>query len=282
MKNVHKFRGKREFSFDDKELAILGAGAVVICALLFVLGFLMGQGWQEESVASPLHDEPYLTERDLSATDETDQEEMPEGASPADERGSEKKTKLSYYQVLPDSETYIEVEATPVKKTTPAPEKAPDAAQPDQVASTEEQASSGEPADAPPQPAPTVTPAAQQPRQTVAAAPALPNVPKSPTDDIRVGRPTQPAGAQQPLSGTVYSVQVASSQDRLDSDRLQQKYAAHGYDAYVMPVDLREKGLWYRVMIGRLATSEEAERLRQDIMANVPHLANSPYVVKVN
>ena len=38
MKNFHKIRGKREFLFDDRELIVLGGGALVMCGLIFVLG----------------------------------------------------------------------------------------------------------------------------------------------------------------------------------------------------------------------------------------------------
>ena len=54
MKNLHKLQGKREFLFDDRELIAIGVGALFICILIFVLGFLLGKDFQEKSVASPL------------------------------------------------------------------------------------------------------------------------------------------------------------------------------------------------------------------------------------
>ena len=63
--NFHKVRGKREFLFDDKELFMLSGGAIIICVLIFVLGFMVGQSLEEQSVASPLVAENAHLENEL-------------------------------------------------------------------------------------------------------------------------------------------------------------------------------------------------------------------------
>lgn len=272
MKNVHKIRGKREFLFDDRELIILGGGALIICVLIFVLGFLVGQGLQEKSVASPLDSEDYMANEEFASVEgdmidsgntESRSEEVPNKGE---------KSKLSYYQVLPDAETYVEVETTPVKKpeapVAPSEEAQPEETEPD---APQQDANKEAPSQSP----------APAPRQDSAVAPALPNVPKSPTDAMQVGRQTYRPEENPAFTGMVYSVQVASSPDREDSERLQQKYTDLGYEAYVMTADLAEKGIWYRVRVGNLATSEEANQLRQEILNNAAHLANSPFVINV-
>jgi cell division septation protein DedD len=190
----------------------------------------------------------------------------------------EKKLQRSYFRTLPDSETYVEVEATPVKKaiSEPAQNKEP------QQATKETEAPKQVAKEETPIP-PAQTPAAPSPRQTVAVAPALPNVPRDPSDEIRLGR--QPQSSEMGgglLSGTIYSVQVASSPDKEDSERLVRKYGEYGYQAYIMTADLGEKGIWYRVRVGNLANREEAERLKKDILNKASHLANQPYVIKVS
>jgi cell division septation protein DedD len=274
MKNVHKIRGKREFLFDDRELLVLGGGACVICVLIFVLGFLMGQGFQEKTIASPLNSEDYISnEEDFASVESGTSDTLVAEDTPQEEvSASEKKSQLSYYQVLPDSETYVEVEATPVNESTPAP-SASEESEPEQAESDVSQQEVKK--EAPSGPSPTATPPSSQ---DAAAAPALPNVPKSPTDVMQVGRPVHHLEEGTIPTGTAYSVQVSSSSNRTDSERLQQKYVELGYRAYVMPADLGERGVWYRVLVGNFATREEAEQLKQEILNNTGYLANDPLI----
>ncbi|MBD3309108.1 hypothetical protein GF339_22095 [candidate division KSB3 bacterium] len=277
MKNVHKIRGKREFLFDDRELIVLGGGALIICVLIFVLGVLVGQSLQEQSVAGPLtpgaelREQPPATADDQTSQDETLLAENQTQEQPENSQAQDGDTfQRSYYQVLPDSETYVEVEATPEQQTSPEPS-------PTSQPQTSPTPAAGE-ASPPPSAEPT---SAEPPPDNVALVPALPNVPKDPSDEIRLGRQQQVPG-NAPLGGAIYSVQVASSTDREDSERLVQKYGERGYQAYVMVADLGEKGIWYRVRVGNLATREEAGYLRQEILQNLPDLANDPYVIKVS
>jgi cell division septation protein DedD len=84
------------------------------------------------------------------------------------------------------------------------------------------------------------------------------------------------------LSGQIFSVQVASSQSREDSERLQQKFIALGYESYIIRADLGRRGIWYRVRVGNLATKEEAEGMRQNVLNRASHLVKDPYVIEVN
>lgn len=268
--------------FDDRELLVLGTGAAVICGLIFVLGFLVGQGIEQNTLAQSiefteppppnplLSDTVSMSNPDAPEILDDDQEPLPEN-EPVQTSGES-----SYFKVLPDREEYVQVEATPVKEMEPA------------AAELEEDVPEPVAAEAP------AEPAAEQPASTVAAAtpvapqnpvaapPVLPNVPRSPTDEMHVGRPA--AGANQGtaagFSGTVYSVQVASSPSYEDSERLQQKFIALGYESFVMTADLGDKGIWYRVRVGNLPTRDAAEQMQQDILNRASHLAKDPYVIK--
>jgi cell division septation protein DedD len=60
------------------------------------------------------------------------------------------------------------------------------------------------------------------------------------------------------------------------------KYGQYGYQAYIMIADLAEKGIWYRVRVGNRTSRQEAEQLKEELLAKVPKLANQPYVIKVS
>lgn len=292
MKNSHRFQGKRNFLFDDKELIMLGGGAVVICALIFVLGVMIGQSLEERSVASPIRPEQSLAPTDIAETGMPEQsgemaavngEQAAAGQNESGDGATE--NGRSYYTVLPDQETYVEVTATPeapIAPQEPVEEtvKTPPTAQPVAVAP---QAPLREDVPVPPQAA----------SQTIAApvrnttVPALPNVPKSPSDEIRVGRQqAQPLAGNRaqaaPLpDGTIYSVQVASSQRREDAERLVQRFGANGFQAYIMEADLGAKGVWYRVRVGNFVKRDQAEEFKKELERTSSGMIKSPFVMKV-
>lgn len=279
MKNIHKIRGKREFLFDDRELIVLGSGAVVICLLIFVLGFLIGQGVQDQAMASSLPAEEPLGASELASAQPVDTEKQPIGEITQTGTGDKKKPQSAYYRVLPDKGEYVQVEATPVKAAAAEPVSTPE------PSAKEAKVETPNPSDVKQEPVPQTQPVAAAtpvtPRQNTAGVPAaLPNVPKTPMDDMRVGRPAAQSGATTVPSGPGFSVQVASSPSQQDSERLQQKFAGLGFDVYIKQVDLNAKGLWYRVYIGNTATKEEAEQLRREIVDRASHLTKDPYIVK--
>ncbi len=185
----------------------------------------------------------------------------------------------SYYQVLPDSETYVEVEATGktprirsnYDRTTTT---RPGSAIRDRGDATGERRDSYSSGSSP-------GGCSANPTEKHGGS-SLPNVPKDPSEDIRIGRQPNMFGTAEPIpDGTIYSVQVASSPNREDSERLVQKYGEAGFQAYVMTADLGEKGIWYRVRVGNMPTRESAELLKGEILNKAPGLANNPYVIKV-
>ncbi|GAK52559.1 hypothetical protein U14_03811 [Candidatus Moduliflexus flocculans] len=295
MKNFHKVRGKREFLFDDKELYVLGGGAAVICVLIFVLGFMLGQSLQEPSVASPVSTAQTLPGEMTDDSEETantpvsDAQSLPQ--SSRDNQGIETATNSnsggrSYYKVLPDKETYVQVEATPAREENPSPQPQIQAPQePVEDVAVADQVQQAQVKEETPIPPSAQQPIAKTPAVSPGVAPALPNVPKNPTDEIHVGRQqTQPVGLNEPTlppGSTIYSVQVASSPSREDAERLVQKFSATGFQAYVMVADLGSKGVWYRVRIGNFVKRDQAETFKEELMRNASQMIKSPYVIKV-
>ncbi|MDY0095482.1 MAG: SPOR domain-containing protein [Candidatus Vecturithrix sp.] len=285
MKNFYKVRGKREFLFDDKELYALGGLTLLIFSLIFALGVMIGQEWQKESIASPLvphsgFSEEYFSETEQPQRSEAAGEPSTTSELSASSAAGQNTPQRSYYQVLPDSETYVEVEATPVKRQESDPTTTEQPQQGQEAQSvTETTQPVKEEIPIPPVQVPAV---AQPTQQKNMAAPSLPNVPKDPSEDIRIGRQPNMFGTAEPIpDGTIYSVQVASSPNREDSERLVQKYGEAGFQAYVMTADLGEKGIWYRVRVGNMPTRESAELLKGEILNKAPGLANNPYIIKV-
>ncbi|MBN2429229.1 MAG: SPOR domain-containing protein [Deltaproteobacteria bacterium] len=76
----------------------------------------------------------------------------------------------------------------------------------------------------------------------------------------------QPAvKAQLPVSGAKYAVQTGSFKNMEDAERLKSQLTAKGYAVFVQQADLKEKGVWYRVLLGPVATKSEAEALSGDL-----------------
>lgn len=59
-----------------------------------------------------------------------------------------------------------------------------------------------------------------------------------------------------------YTVQVSSWQTRQKAERIAQQFRTKGYDAYVQSAYLSDrKETWYRVRVGRYATSNDAAQV---------------------
>jgi DedD protein len=59
-----------------------------------------------------------------------------------------------------------------------------------------------------------------------------------------------------------WTVQVNAFPHERDARDLAKKLSDRGYDAYVVPVEIKGRP-WYRVRVGRLATREEAKELQE-------------------
>ncbi|MEE9214572.1 MAG: SPOR domain-containing protein [Thermodesulfobacteriota bacterium] len=77
-----------------------------------------------------------------------------------------------------------------------------------------------------------------------------------------------------------YTVQVASFRNRIEANRLTASLIAKDYDAYVMVSDLGEKGIWYRVRIGRFDSEDEAAIYGEELKLSEP-LITSTFVSEV-
>ncbi len=65
-----------------------------------------------------------------------------------------------------------------------------------------------------------------------------------------------------------YLLQVGSFQNPADADNIKARLALIGVEASVEPIDLPEKGTWYRVRVGPYTKIDEINRLRQTLAQN--------------
>ena len=65
-----------------------------------------------------------------------------------------------------------------------------------------------------------------------------------------------------------YLLQVGSFQNPADADNLKARLAIIGVEAGVEPVDLADKGTWYRVRVGPFTMVDEINHVRQTLAQN--------------
>jgi cell division protein FtsN len=65
-----------------------------------------------------------------------------------------------------------------------------------------------------------------------------------------------------------YLLQVGAFQNPADADNLKARLALLGVEAGVEPINLAEKGTWYRVRVGPYNKVDEINRLRQSLAQN--------------
>lgn len=102
-----------------------------------------------------------------------------------------------------------------------------------------------------PQPVPATTTAPQKPAQQQTKQNENATAAKQPA-------PPPPAG---------YVVQVASFNSRKDAEALKAKLNAKGYNAVISEIDLKDKGIWQRVRIGRRLDKESAIKIANQLMS---------------
>ena len=111
-------------------------------------------------------------------------------------------------------------------------------------------------------PAPPPQPAAQKPQPPpVAAKPEeRKEQHQAPADQAKkaAAGPDTPHPASGPGK---YCVQVASSQDRKDAEVIKGRMAEKGLTAYIVDSNIKDKGTWYRVRIGKHLTQQAAGEL---------------------
>ena len=72
------------------------------------------------------------------------------------------------------------------------------------------------------------------------------------------------------LEAIPFTIQVLSSKDQNKAEKKLEEIKKKGYDAFISAKDLGDKGLWYRVYVGKFNTKQEAEAQLNKVQADYP------------
>jgi len=221
-------RERFDFSLDSKQVASVILGSLGALGLAFFLGHAIGQRAADRS-APPA--------RAAAVTPQADPLAVLDRAPRAG--GGEVPAQFSFHETLTSAKP-------PQDKLPPGPKlPSPPAAEPKPAPVVA--AAPAEPK-AVPQAAATPAPSSPPPVEAkVAAAPVVPPAPPRPA--------TSGKGA--------WVVQVGSTQDRIEAERIAARFATRG--ARVVAADVPGKGRWYRVRLGSFETRESADRYLRDL-----------------
>ena len=145
-----------------------------------------------------------------------------------------------------------------------------------------------------PAPAPTsqkVIAASKPKTQKPAAAASKPSPTVKAKKAVTVSKTQKPAAAPKtektskpPAKPLPYTIQVSAYRDSQTSNQVARKLITSGDPAFTSPVDLSEKGKWYRVYIGNYTTLAEAKIAAVGLKNRkfrYVHIAKKPYTVQV-
>ena len=189
-----------------------------VAAWMFVLGVLVGRG------TAPVHFDTRALQEELAALRDAMMKKEREAVEKAI-RGEDEKAPLEFYEALkkdgPDTTVQIPVPEVPTAEPSPRAETAKSVQ--------------------PPHKSRTVTMAKKS------------NVSKKPT---AVKAPSPPPAAVE-TTGKL-TIQVASMKDGAAAERIVANLKKDGYSAYVSRIVIPDKGLWFRVRVGRYTDREQA------------------------
>lgn len=132
-------------------------------------------------------------------------------------------------------------------------------------------------------PAPTLEAGHQKPAETVSKPASAAAPPKAPAVTVSPASPASPAarlapvlpspvakkeipplpakGADSEAQQKKYAVQLASTVDKQEAETLKERYIDKGISAYLVTIEIKGKGVWYRVRTGRKLSESEAKKL---------------------
>lgn len=222
----------KKVSLSKKPFLVLSRRAIagwlgvifILCGWMFVIGILVGRG-----TAPVKFDMDDLQSR-LEESRQNLKKKQP-GQDSGEAGIVEDKTKLDFYEALPEDrqDTQIDEKKSPPvisKKVEPAPAIKSSPA-------TEEKATQ------------------KSPSQNQNDQKAVPK-------NMEPAKPPVAAKSEAEPSGKVYTVQVAAVKVAKDADRLVTQLKKKGYPAFRTISKVQDKGIWFRVRVGKYKSRAEA------------------------
>lgn len=246
MRDAHRMKEKLELSLDNRQVASVLIGGLVVLGAVFVLGVVVGK---KLSGTQAVHGAPDI----LTALDRQ--------ARAMDEVRAE--PQLTFQEELTRKVTVEtpRADAPPVKVVTlAAPEPKPEAAPEPEPEKIEEPAPEGDVQLANAEAPKPETKVALDEQVEPAAVTA-----RTASNDSELKK----AIARTAVKPTVievgsYTLQLSATQTRSEADKFVEKLRTRGYSPYVVEADVPGKGTWFRVRMGRFPTRDAAGRYLQD------------------
>lgn len=238
------FRDKIELSLDGKQVFYLFFGGAVLACMVFVLGVMVGKRVEARSAVE--HPQAGAASDPLAALDQLD------ARSRADDltfrralRGGEPVTGMGAV----DAELVARGKASDAKSEAAAP-----------------------PAKAPPQKQapPKADKRVDKPAAAKAVKPEAPTKPKAavlaPKDGPKAETVAKPKPA--PKSNKArFTLQLSSFQDEAEAQAFAGQLRGGGYQPYIKKADVKDKGVWYRVRLGRYPSFDKAVAAKEKFEA---------------
>ena len=245
----------KKVSISKKPFLVLSRRAIagwlgvifLLCAWMFVVGVLVGRGtaplgFKVDGVQSKLE----IAGRSL--------QDMPEGAAAGESDLAKDKSKLDFYEALPEDREDTKIEEKKSdrvvsKKVEPAPAKKP-------LEKTRKESAKK---------------SAPEKQSGKTAKPAKKESTKKKTKQTTVAK--KPSVT----SGKGYTLQVAAFKNEKDANNLVKKLKGKGYDAYRTLTKIEGKGIWFRVRVGKYRSRTEARATENKLKKS----GMKPIVVKM-
>jgi len=246
---------RHEYRFGTQELVTCGAAFLLIWALTFVFGLLVGRELSGSTRGRAGGADPKSA---LAATAPDAERQPPgtpvrkpeRGGSP-ERSGSEEQ--LTFYKTL--TAPTLDLPTTAAHPPKIEERMVPHEAPPTAAAAVE------------PHPSPPPAPAAvvKSPAPSVRKPVREPAV--APTPERRAAPPpaAPAAPAADPAAARPWTVQVSSFRSRALADELRGQLTAKGFDAYMVSVTTEEGRVRHRVRVGGFTTRAEAERVAGEL-----------------
>lgn len=243
MAENRKGRGQGLYYWTRGQLLILAAGFTVTSVIVFFLGILIGQGIEERKLLKK--EEPLI---------KIPVQPLSQGSAASGAAGKEE---MTFYDTLGKSPSGAQVtRVEPAKEIKPAEKAVKPAGKETKPPVQEEKVAVAEKVA-------RVKPAQKAKEKTVPekTAPMVEAKKETPVQKPQEGK-AEKAGTQ--TREKVWAVQVNAYPLERDAKKLAKKLKDKGYDAYVVPTNIKGRD-WYRVRVGRLQTQEEAKALQETL-----------------
>ena len=251
-RDAELFKDKVEITLNGRQIFYLFFGGAVIASMVFVLGVMVGRRVEARSV--DVAGEQSAVRDPLAALDKLHGGGVSELAFPSALRGGSESLGAVDERL---SATRGAGQPAGAKATEPK-EDSKDEAPAAVTAPAQAKAGSAEVSD---------TPSAKPKEETAAA--------RAPADDSATAEEDK---EEEPVAEDRFTLQIGSFQDRGEADALSAELQTSGYEPYILSAEVPEKGLWFRVRIGRYPSykaalsAKAAFEKKQQVIAYVTRL----------